>query len=166
MTRPASYVGAGAQAFFIAAVFLGLFVSGAQANCTPTNPRDHYEVNVSDGARFWCPAGRQGYVVDENQSSSPDIFSRIYAAVDTIGGGKTALGSLALVVFGVFLTGSQRMRVRSYRNGRLIRDEVQGGVEAITHSRLGHFLGNICKLVGMAMFVVGVLAFASHIGFN
>ncbi|MGV8989427.1 MAG: hypothetical protein ACOH2H_24680 [Cypionkella sp.] len=158
--------GIGVQVLLIAAALLMLSVLIARANCTPTNSQDHYERNVSDGHGFWCPAGRQGYDMDETGAASPGIWSEIYEAVDAFGGGKTAIASLALVVFGILLTGSDRMRVRTYRDNRLIRDEIQGGVGAITDSRLGHFFGNICKIVGMIMFVVGVLNFGSHVGFS
>ena len=55
------------------------------------------------------------------------------------------------------------MRVLTYRNDRLIRDEIQGGVEAITDILLGRFFGNLLKVAGIFLFVLSAFAFASHI---
>jgi hypothetical protein len=80
-----------------------------------------------------------------------------------MGAGTMIIVSLAMVVFGVFLTGSERVQVRTYRNNVLIKDEIQGGVEARTTSRLGRFFGNLLKVFGILMFILSTFAFASHI---
>ena len=91
------------------------------------------------------------------------FIASLFDFAEYVGGGKTALGALALVAISVFLTGGERVRVRTYRGSILIKDEVQGGVQAFTDDRFMHFMGNLMKIVGLVMFFVGTLNFASHL---
>lgn len=135
-------------------------VAAAAESCPPNSSIGDYYIN-EDGQRVWCSSEGAGGAVQSFFS----VIERLYALADTIGGGKMMIASLAIAVFGVFLTGSQRMRVKTYRNDRLIRDEIQGGVEPMTDSRLGRFFGNVLKVFGILMFMLSAFAFASHIRF-
>lgn len=138
--------------------FVLLQVTPTLAACGANSAIGEYEIGV-DGERVWC-----------GLSGAASIWQTVVATVaslfdfaEAVGGGKTALGALALAVIGIFITGSQRMRVRTYRNDVLIGDEIQGGVQGLTQSRFLRLIGNLLKIAGIVMFIVGTLDFASHI---
>jgi hypothetical protein len=133
-------------------------VAAAAGGCGPNSSIGDYYINEA-GQRVWCSSGGTGGAVQ----SAFSVIGGLYNFADSVGAGKMIIASLAMVVFGVFLTGSERMRVRTYRNNMLIKDEIQGGVEAITTSRSGRLFGNFLKVFGILMFILSTFAFASHI---
>jgi hypothetical protein len=143
-----------------AALSLAAVVPAAAGECGPNSGLADYYLN-EDGQRVWCSSGGAANAVQAVLS----FFGGLYAIAESVGGGLTMIASLAAVIFGVFLTGSQRVRVRTYRNDRLVSDEIQGGVGAITDSRSGRILGNLLKIGGIIMFIMGTSSFASHIRF-
>ena len=112
--------------------------AAAAGPCGPNSSIGDYYIN-EDGQRVWCSSGGAGGAIQSILST----IGSLYAFIDAVGGGKMMIVSLLVAAFGVLLTGSQRVRVKTYRNSRLISDEIQGGVEAISRSRFGHFFGNL-----------------------
>ena len=143
---------------WFAAAILAAMTMPALAACGPNSTLGEYQIGAH-GERVWCEVrGAGGF-----WQTVLAFIASLFDFAEYVGGGKTALGALALVVIGVFLTGSERVRVRTYRDSILVKDEIQGGVQALTDDRFMHFMGNLMKIVGLVMFFVGTLNFGSHL---
>ena len=128
--------------------------------CGPNAGLGGYYIDA-DGQRISCSSTATGNLLEFVAS----IFGWFYGLAEAFGGGTTIVGALIAVVAGIFITGSQKVRVKTYRNNVLIRDEIQGGVQAMATGRTMRLIGSLLKIFGMIMFVMGTFVFADGLHF-